>query len=439
MTNKKQATVTEHGYIGCGKLPFTDKYISDRVSEKAFEALEKFNAINNDSIFTVTRAVTDDGSRVKALKAKSYVGVIETKCGTVVEILPKIYIKDDTQKQNGIETTRKIFLTMLRYLRDAPFREIDTAHLFTARYNLLEIFIALFIRELAKLIQKGVVKDYVNIEENNNFLKGRLLFNQNAKYNFIHKERFYVSYDEFITNRPENRLIKSTLDFLLKRSVSSENQKGIREFLFTFDEIPLSDNIDIDFLKVRTNRLMSHYKMALDWCRIFLKKESFTNFRGNSVALALLFPMEKIFEDFVSIMFKRQNPELAVRLQSRGKYLVEKHGNGPKFQLIPDIVAYGKPPKPIILDAKWKLLNQNDLKNNYNISIGDLYQLFAYGKKYESEELYLLYPENENFNAPLNEFKYEENISLKTVPLKLAELASNNKVELSLDSLRDNI
>ena len=58
---------------------------------------------------------------------------------------------------------------------------------------------------------------------------------------------FFVLYEEFSSNRVENKLIKTTLEYLYKKSKSNKNQQRIREFLFVFDEIKISYNIKTDF------------------------------------------------------------------------------------------------------------------------------------------------------------------------------------------------
>ena len=435
----RHVTVTEYGCIGLKGKPADNKFISAEIDdENVFKALKSFNADNDDSIFTVTSVKAESGKRIDALRAKSLVGVIETKDGTVVEILPKIY----SDKQ--VETTeiRKIFLRMLRFLRDSPFKDIDVAHLRTEKFPILEIFITIFLDELSRLIQKGIAKEYVNIEDNASFLKGKLLFTQHIKYNLAHKERFSFSYDEFLSDRPENRLIKSTLLFLSKKAKSNANQKRIREFIFTFDDIPASADCDVDFSKVKMTRLIKHYEKILTWCRVFLKKESFTNFKGKAISFAILFPMEKIFEDYVGAIFKRGNTSMTVSLQQSRYNLIEDHGGNPKFKLRPDITAKSKEEKVIILDTKWKLIDQGMSDKNYYISQDDIYQMFAYAEKYDSEELYLLYPQNEEFKDKLPVFEYYKNkrmtLHVCPVPLRLLAFDTDEAIckEMHLDCLR---
>ena len=61
------------------------------------------------------------------LRTGNYVGVIETRCGTVLEILPKVDFINDNE-----EHTRQVFLRMLRTwrsLRAAQFNETGISEL----------------------------------------------------------------------------------------------------------------------------------------------------------------------------------------------------------------------------------------------------------------------------------------------------------------------
>ena len=43
-----------------------------------------------------------------------------------------------------------------------------------------------------------------------------------------------------------------------------------------------------------------------------------------------------------------------------------------------------------VMDTKWKVLS--DMKPNYGILQADMYQMYAYQKKYDAENVTLLYP-----------------------------------------------
>lgn len=314
------------------------------------------------------------------LQAQQFVGVIETHNGTVIEILPKI-------NENGSEdATRKTFLKMLASLRDSPFVELNSADLKTDRFHLLEVFITLFVRQLDTLIKKGIRQNYSPVRENSPFLKGKLQLKEHLQYNSVHRERFFVEYDQFCSDIPENRIIKETLQYLYKRSRSWSNQQRLREFMFVFDEVPTSKNVQQDCKKIQINRQMHHYQTVIEWCKIFLKQKSFTTFSGNAVAFAILFDMNRIFEDFVAAQLKKQLDE-SVRAQVASKYLVERPK---KFRLRPDILIGDD----IVADTKWKLIS-----GIQDISQADMYQMYAYAKKYERDEVWLIYPKSQGFQA----------------------------------------
>lgn len=271
---------------------------------------------------------------------------------------------------------------------------------------LLEIFISMFLEELAALVRNGIKSDYISKEENLKFLKGKLKISEQIKYNTIHKERFFVQYEEFMSNRVENRLIKTTLQYLYKKSKLNKNQQRIREFLFVFDDIKVSQNIKSDFSNLKLNRQMKDYEQVLLWCKTFLFENSFSPYKGNDVAFALLFDMNLLFESFVYSYLKKSSNFQYIKSQDRTHHLAYENGSG-RFRLKPDIVINGG---EIIADTKWKILNE---EKSYNgVSQDDMYQLYAYGTKYENcQKMYLIYPFDELFIK--NSYNYFKDKELK--------------------------
>jgi 5-methylcytosine-specific restriction enzyme subunit McrC len=75
--------------------------------------------------------------------------------------------------------------------------------------------------------------------------------------------------------------------------------------------------------------------------------------------------------------------------------------------------------KTIIADVKWKQIDAHNANNQYGIDQRDLYQLYAYGQKYEADALFLIYPANANFTKPLPPFQYDNKLSLWAMPFDL--------------------
>lgn len=324
------------------------------------------------------------------IKINNYVGLIELPSGFQIEILPKVEFKEKYTKENR---TKKVFLKMLQSLKNFNGKAFTNAFLKADRMNLYEIFINMYIQEVKILVKHGIKSSYNMIEDNLTFYKGKLNVKQNIKYNLAHKERFYVLYNEYSVNRPENRLIKSTLLKIMKNSTSNENIREIRRLLISFELVEESNNYDNDFASIVKERNMRDYDTLMMWSKIFLYNKSFTTFSGETTGKALLFPMEKLFEGYVAKWVRKVfgNSGCEVSTQDKGYNLFDS----PRcFSLRPDIVIK-QDNQTIIMDTKWKQLA--DGVNNYGISQTDMYQMYVYSKKYmqlgkTAPEVWLLYP-----------------------------------------------
>ena len=374
------------------------------IGKKDFGDIENFILKNSDENAPFLRIASGVGG--KFIQARNYVGVLQTKSGLTIEILPKIANKNDTDK------SKAVFIKMLRALKNFPFKSSNLASLKTQNLPLLEIFISMFLCELEALVKKGIKSDYVALEENLNFLRGKLNINEQIKRNSIHKERFYVGYSEFLSDIKINRIIKTTLKFLYKKSNSSKNQQKIRELLFIFDEVSECEDYQNFFAKLVINRQVKHYEQTLLWCKIFLLNNSFTPHKGDDLALALLFDMNALFESYVGNFIKKSFP--GTILQHSEKHLVED----PKsFKLRPDIFLKGK----FIADTKWKIVSSRD-----DISQADLYQLYAYGKKHPCDgKLHLIYPKIDDIRQKTMKFRYDDEMWLEILYFDLEKDENN--------------
>lgn len=396
---QKQITIKEYNFLQ-SKIESEDNYIS----VESFNSIEKF-ILDNDENTQYLKIATKKGYS-KVLIAQNYCGLIQTKDGTTIEILPKVNNVDSN------EESKNILLKMLKTLKKSPYKNLNTANLKNSKLPLLEIFISMFLDELTKLIKKGIKSDYIIKDENLHFLKGKLKLNEQIKFNSIHKERFYVEYEEFLSDRVENQLIKTTLQFLYKKSKSNKNQQRIREFLFVFDNVNTTNTPKEDFSKVKSNRQMKDYDLILLWCKTFLLNNSFSPYHGNELAFALLFDMNLLFENYVYTYLKKEGGFFHIRAQDKQHHLAYSEDYG-RFRLMPDIVINDG---EIIADTKWKILSED--KNHQGVSQSDMYQLYAYGTKYKNcNFMYLIYPKDKDIDA--KSYNYFKTLDEKNLHLNL--------------------
>ena len=389
------------------------------INETAFKALEELAGDDDKS----TRFLKFKKSTV--LKVQNFVGVITTPDSTQIEILPKI------SDENTADKSRLILEKMLKVVNDIDLLESTKADVKIQNKPLPEVLISGFLDCVDKIIKQGIRRGYNRIAGQEKFLKGQLQTHKQLNEPQHRQHLFHIQYDVFSANRCENRLINSALKQILRWSKDYENQKTTRHYLAFFDEVPLSKNYKLDFDGWSKNRDMNYYQAVLPWLKLILNMQSPWTLKDKNAGISFLIPMEKLFEKYVAKILQKQLPKNYTLKTEPKKYL----SSDPKaFQMKPDIAIYKDGKIVKILDTKWKLIDENLTYENgkedkkKGISQSDIYQLFAYGKKYSVEKVVLIYPRWNGFKTDFG-FKLDDNLCLNIVNFNL----ENNTINIKTD------
>ena len=186
-------TIFEYGYLSSA----ISNSRCAKISTAAFEYLEALCLKEDESSPSFLRLCSLSGH--KALQVRNYVGVIHTPTGQQVEVLPKVSRFDGVDSHDH---ARQALLNMLRHLREFQHIETTDAQVATRQMPLFEVFIRQFLQSVNTLVKRGLRSEYVRREDNQNFMKGKLLASKQLKHNLINKHRFYVEYDEYLLDRP---------------------------------------------------------------------------------------------------------------------------------------------------------------------------------------------------------------------------------------------
>lgn len=314
----------------------------------------------------------------KGIIFSKYTGILQCSDGTYIEILPK------TGKTTSIIKGRKVFenLILSAHNLTKEYKQHENIRSSVKKNSLIEIYISLFCHDLLTILKKGIKRTYIKQQGNINTYKGKIKFNEHIKYNQVCKHKFFVEYNDFSMDIPENRILKSACLVLLKKTTNPENKKILLKFLLEFENISCSNNLFSDFQTVSINRLHSYYARPIQYAEFFLKNEMFFPKHGKAKLLSLLFPLNEMFEDYLEKVFMKL-PDMKVKKQF-SKYSLIKTKEKFLFQTKMDFfLTYEQ--KKIVLDAKWKLIDFS--KENYEVAQADLYQLFTYSEIIQNKEV----------------------------------------------------
>jgi 5-methylcytosine-specific restriction enzyme subunit McrC len=353
----------------------------------------------------------------RELRLDSYVGVLESPCGTRIEILPKAM-----EQGESIEAGRDLLQKMLARCLNLTSRQSGPTSLRSFDAPLTEWVARQFLQGVDYLVKRGLRFDYHPVQEELRYLRGRLLVARQVRQPAGRAHVLQVEHDVFNADRPENRLIRSALEVVRKHTREADNWRLAHELSHHLHDIPVSNNVDVDFQKWRDDRLMAHYAPVRGWCSLILREKMPLTVVGTRTGQSLLFPMEKVYEQFVGQGLRHWLPTGTKLTPQAARQYLAKHRDQDWFQLRPDFLIEHDG-RRVVADAKWKLLDcaLDNREHKYGLSQSDFYQLYAYGQKYLGGTgiMYLFFPRTSRFSVSLPPFHFNEQLHLLVVPFDL--------------------
>ena len=292
--------------------------------------------------------------------------------------------------------------------------------------NTAELLSAILCRGVSIQIKRGLCRQYITNEEPLGSPRGKIEIGESIKTQAIRKKQLVCVYDEFSVDAYTNRIIKTTMELLLRANISKTRKKELRKLLIFFDGVSVLDihNINWDIQYGRNNQT---YRMIIEVCHLVIKGLLQTSADGSTRIMDYADDqtMAKLYEKFILGYFQREHtdikaysPQIAWQVTDGYRTLL------PTMQS--DIVISNKETKKtLIIDAKYYSHNMQ-MKAPYmtqTLHSGNLYQIFTYVKNWnaapdETISGMLLYARTDDAIQPDNDYQMSGNqISVKTLDL----------------------
>lgn len=365
-----------------------------------------------------------DEVRRNSFKLGAYVGYIQSPFNDEqIQILPKIELDDSHTNKS-----KKILKKMLSEVYDIRPKEIGEADLEESDLPLHEWIIQRFLEELEQLIHHGLKRDYQLVQDEQPYLKGRLLVQKQINQGVGKDHLFAIEYDEFLFDGIENRLIKTALNYVVEMTCNDHSIVIGHDFAELMHSISMCQDPVESLGQWREGKLFSQYEDIKPWCELILLNINPSFQYGERRGISLLFSMPQLFEKYVAKKLQAQlKPGHRLQIQPIRQTLVTHKPKNDAMQnwfgLEPDLAIYKRSECQAILDTKWKFIHQEKANSTekYGISQADLYQMHAYGNKYldQKGQLILIYPKHQKLTDHLPQFNYSDELSLFVLPFDL--------------------
>lgn len=359
------------------------------------------------------------------IKAKSFVGVIKYK-NLHLEILPKLISKNANNSNEIQGEERSIILKnlifMLSYTKNLDIKTNENAKLANEKNPFIEILIKEFATSLFDSIKRLTPKRYVREEENLNYLKGKIKFSENIRYNCTNQARFYCEYDEFSENNPLNQLFLFVSTCLYNISNNSYNKKLLKFIINYYSDISFVRFDKFKIQKIKLTRSQEFFKKPFNLAKMFVEKTSVDLSKNKFENITLVWDMNKLFEEFIFELIKRKIPECSPIAQ-KTKRLLRSTQETRRDTKVDILVQHPQ----VIMDTKYKKFTNFD-----DISSADIYQVTTYCTLYGYKKAILLYPQYDDIEPDetgfyINNTENNYQIDFRTIDLKSNDLKNDLK------------
>ncbi len=288
-----------------------------------------------------------------------------------------------------------------KYLKTKGYENIELEEF----DNNLELWSAILIKGLSIEIKRGLFKQYRSEQEYTNQLKGKIDISKSLIRNKMIEQKMYCEYDEFSENCYENQIIKSTLDYLLKSSLSKIRKSQIRKLMIYFNEVSLIPMKSINW-NLHYHKNNQNYRILIMMCYLIHYDLIQTQQDGKNKAIQYEEEyMCRLYEKFILEYYKKEHPELEVT-SSQIKWNVDDNYIF-MLPIMQSDVMLKKDNKTLIIDAKY-YSNMTQIRyDQQKIHSNNLYQIFTYVKNEDRKSIgnvsgLLLYAQTDN-NEQLNQ------------------------------------
>jgi 5-methylcytosine-specific restriction enzyme subunit McrC len=345
----------------------------------------------------------------KAIQASQHVGVIRFGQQTI-QVLPKIYRPTgDTSRDARTKEVTANLLRLLSYAGTLPVREHEIAPLLRQTDDWFEVLTRLFATHLREEWQRGAHRTYQSVDDTLPMLKGKWRVADQVR-SPIRRHLFSVTYDEFTADNPLNRIFRYVVERLWHLTRDNDNRKILGELRQWMEDVTLLPSLNLNDANASTlTRLTESYRPLLNLARLFLDGGSLRMSTGNLSTFAFLLDMNLLFESFIAGFMKRYASEIFPSQfagyeflpQSRGaRHYLAWHQERSVFQTIPDIAFRNGNQFPLLIDTKYKRLDERDRRAG--VAQSDFYQMHAYAHRYQCGRVVLLYPEMADSHGPIS-------------------------------------
>ena len=250
--------------------------------------------------------------------------------------------------------------------------------------NVGELCAAILSKGVSIQLKRGLGREYIPQTEPLSSLRGKINIAESIKTQSMLRKQLVCTCDDFTVNSYMNRILKSTMELLIRSDISKPRKKELRKLLVFFGDVDSIDVREINW-KLQYNRNNQSYRMLISICYLVVKGLLQTNTAGAAKLMDFLDEqrMCRLYEKFILEYYRKEHPEIKARASQIPWQLDD--GFGAMLPVMQSDIMLSKGNTTLIIDAKYYGHTTQSQYGVNTLHSGNLYQIFTYVKNKDAE------------------------------------------------------
>lgn len=250
--------------------------------------------------------------------------------------------------------------------------------------NTADLLSAILVKGVTVQIKRGLNRAYIEKMEPLSCLRGKINITESIRKQTIIKQQLVCTYDEFSADSYMNRILKTTMELLLRYGIPKRRKKELRNLLLYFKDIKTIDIYNINW-KFRFHRNNQSYQMLIFICYLILKGLLQTTADGSVKLMQFLDEqrMCRLYEKFILEYYKKEHPQIKASASQISWQLDDEFSC--MLPIMQTDIMLSKGNRILIIDAKYYSHTTQTQYGSNTLHSSNLYQIFTYVKNKDAE------------------------------------------------------
>lgn len=248
-----------------------------------------------------------------------------------------------------------------------------------------DLFAAILASGVARQLKQGLYREYVTKQDSLLVLRGKIDMQGTMRNLLQKKQSVACEFDELSEDNPLNRILKTTMQILVRdKGVSQEHKNALKRELVFFDGISTVAPGLIRWDMLRYDRNNKNYELLMNICFFVIDGMLETTERGEYRMAAFSDEhMARLYERFILEYYRRHYAYLDEVKAAEVKWNLGEKQDESMIRFLPAMqtdIYLRRGEKVLILDAKYYGKTLQTQFNKSTLHSGNLYQIFTYVK-----------------------------------------------------------